>query len=60
MAKALTSAKAESTAAEHGVPKHPADEIADAELGDAAHSRYNAILARVASFARAAGNARAG
>lgn len=32
----------------------------NSELGDAAHSRYNAILARVASFARAAGNARAG
>ena len=30
------------------------------ELGDTAHSRYNAILARVASFARAAGHARAG
>jgi hypothetical protein len=30
------------------------------ELGDAAHSRYNAILSRVASFARAAGHARAG
>jgi len=30
------------------------------ELGDAAHSRYNAILRRVASFARAAGHARAG
>jgi hypothetical protein len=30
------------------------------ELGDAAHSRYNAILSRVASFARAAGNAPAG
>jgi len=30
------------------------------ELGDAAHSRYNAILARVASFARAAEHARAG
>ncbi|HEX5526487.1 MAG TPA: hypothetical protein VFX44_04715 [Solirubrobacterales bacterium] len=30
------------------------------ELGDGAHSRYNAILARVASFARAAGHARAG
>lgn len=29
------------------------------ELGDGAHSRYNAILARVASFARAAGHARA-
>lgn len=28
------------------------------EVGDGAHSRYNAILARVASFARAAGNAR--
>jgi hypothetical protein len=28
------------------------------ELGDGAHSRYNAILARVASFARAAGHAR--
>lgn len=32
----------------------------NSELGDAAHSRYNAILARVASFARAAGNARTG
>jgi hypothetical protein len=30
------------------------------ELGDAAHSRYNAILARVVSFARAAEHARAG
>ena len=30
------------------------------ELGDGAHSRYNAILARVASFARAAGDARTG
>ena len=30
------------------------------ELGDAAHSRYNAILARVASFARAAEHARTG
>lgn len=29
------------------------------ELGDGAHSRYNAILARVASYARAAGHARA-
>lgn len=29
------------------------------DLGDAAHSRYNAILARVASFARAAEHARA-
>lgn len=28
------------------------------ELGDAAHSRYNAILSRVASFARAAERAR--
>jgi hypothetical protein len=28
------------------------------ELGDGAHSRYNAILARVASFTRAAGDAR--
>lgn len=27
------------------------------ELGDGAHSRYNAILARVASFARAAEHA---
>lgn len=32
----------------------------NSELGDAAHSRYNAILSRVASFARAAGHARAG
>lgn len=30
------------------------------ELGDAAHSRYNAILARVASFAGAAERARSG
>jgi hypothetical protein len=30
------------------------------ELGNSAHSRYNAILARVASFARAAEHARAG
>lgn len=30
------------------------------ELGDAAHSRYNAILSRVASFARAAERARVG
>ncbi len=30
------------------------------ELGDGAHSRYNAILARVASFARAAERARTG
>lgn len=30
------------------------------ELGDAAHSRYNAILRRVVSFARAADHARAG
>lgn len=29
------------------------------ELGDAAHSRYNAILSRVMSFARAAERARA-
>jgi hypothetical protein len=30
------------------------------ELGNGAHSRYNAILARVASFARAAERARRG
>ena len=30
------------------------------ELGDGAHSRYNAILARIASFAGAAERARAG
>ena len=30
------------------------------ELGDGAHSRYNAILGRVSSFARAAEDARAG
>ena len=30
------------------------------ELGDAAHSRYNAILSRVTSFTRAAERARAG
>jgi len=30
------------------------------QLGDGAHSRYNAILARIASFARAAERARSG
>jgi hypothetical protein len=30
----------------------------NSESGDRAHSRYNAMLARVASFARAAGHAR--
>jgi hypothetical protein len=30
------------------------------EFGDGAHSRYNAILGRVSSFARAAEDARAG
>lgn len=34
--------------------------LLNSELGDAAHSRYNAILARVVSFARAADHARAG
>jgi hypothetical protein len=50
------------------VPETDADEPAahrlyrllDSELGDAAHSRYNAILRRVLSFARAADHARAG
>ena len=35
------------------------DQLND-ELGDGGHSRYNAILARVASFARAAERARSG
>lgn len=34
--------------------------LLNSELGDAAHSRYNAIIARVVSFARAADHARAG
>ncbi|HET7589915.1 MAG TPA: hypothetical protein VFK14_06990 [Solirubrobacterales bacterium] len=34
--------------------------LLDSELGDAAHSRYNAIIGRVVSFARAADHARAG
>jgi hypothetical protein len=34
--------------------------LLNSELGDAAHSRYNAILRRVLSFARAADHARAG
>ncbi len=35
------------------------DQLSD-KLGDSAHSRYNAILARVASFAGAAERARGG
>lgn len=34
--------------------------VLNSELGDAAYSRYKAILARVVSFARAADHARAG
>ena len=36
---------------------HVLYELLSRELGDAAHSRYNAILRRVASFAAAAGRA---
>jgi hypothetical protein len=39
---------------------HQLYERLSAELGNAAHSRYNAILARVASFAGAAERARRG
>jgi hypothetical protein len=34
--------------------------LLSSELGDGAHSRYNAILRRVVSFARAADHAQAG
>lgn len=37
---------------------HRLYQLLSTELGDTAHSRYNAILARVSSFARAAGNTR--
>jgi hypothetical protein len=50
----VTTAKAEEPAA------HRLYQRLNAEVGDAAHSRYNAILSRVASFARVAGHARAG
>jgi hypothetical protein len=39
---------------------HRLYEQLSSQLGDGAHSRYNAILARVASFARAAERARSG
>ena len=39
---------------------HRLYEQLSAQLGDGAHSRYNAILARVASFAGAAERARGG
>lgn len=41
-------------------PAHQLYQQLQRELGDAAHSRYNAILSRVSSFARAAERARAG
>lgn len=50
----LTDAEAEEPAA------HRLYQRLNSELGDAAHSRYNAILSRVASFARAANHARSG
>jgi len=40
-------------------PSHQLYRQLQHELGDAAHSRYNAILSRVSSFARAAERARA-
>jgi len=47
--------------AEGGVPAaHRLYEQLGEQLGDGAHSRYNAILARVASFAGAAERARGG
>lgn len=49
-----SSAKGEAPAA------HLLYEQLSSELGDGAHSRYNAILARVASFAGAAERARRG
>jgi hypothetical protein len=43
-----------------GPATHRLYELLSDELGDGAHSRYNAILARVASFAGAAERARRG
>jgi len=36
------------------VPEHRLYELLDAEHGDAAHSRYNALVRRLVSFERAA------
>lgn len=49
----------DATSAEEDVPaSHRLYEQLHRELGDGAHSRYNAILSRVTSFARAAERAR--
>jgi hypothetical protein len=51
----------EAPSADGGVPAAHALYLAlREELGDGAHSRYNAILARVASFAAGAEHAQAG
>jgi hypothetical protein len=41
-----------------GSPEHRLYALLVDERGAGAHSRYNALLARIASFARAAGHAR--
>lgn len=49
----------DATGAEDDVPAaHRLYQRLNRELGDGAHSRYNAILSRVTSFARAAERAR--
>jgi len=39
-------------------PEHRLYELLSAELGDAAHSRYNALVRRLVAYERAAGVAR--
>jgi hypothetical protein len=57
----LRRAGLDAPSADGGVPAaHRLYERLSRELGNAAHSRYNAILARVASFAGAAERARRG
>jgi hypothetical protein len=59
--KNLPGAELDAPSAEGGTPAtHRLYVQLSEELGDAAHSRYNAILARVASFAGAAEPARSG
>lgn len=55
----LRSLGLEAESAEGRTPAaHRLYDLLHEELGDAAHSRYNAILSRVASFAQAAERAR--
>ena len=58
-ASRLRSLGLDAASAEDDAPAaHRLYEQLNRELGDGAHSRYNAILGRVASFARAAQRAR--